>query len=328
MLRMEGKALLVHRNTTTAENPRPKEAHRAPSTSLTAPMYTKNFVNPCPDWATALLNGFSQVLLLRNPLCGLCCLLAILLTAPGLVGGALLGALAGLLTAQARGYDRADRQAGLYSYNGVLIGILISAVLPWSVILPPLIIAAGGLSSIITHQWRKRGGKLLIAYTAPFVLLGWAVLLIASPSPSGFVEADPLYALARGVGQIFLLDQPLAGLLISIGMFIANPYAAMWAVIGSAIGGGVALLADQAQAAWMGLYGFNAALAALAFSRQGEKPWVTVLAIALALLLQPLFKLLPVPGLTAPFVAACWILGVGLARLKQHSSNQDLTLHS
>ena len=210
----------------------------------------------------------------------------------------------------------------------MLIGILISAVLPWSVILPPLIIAAGGLSSIITHQWRKRGGKLLIAYTAPFVLLGWAVLLIASPSPSGFVEADPLYALARGVGQIFLLDQPLAGLLISIGMFIANPYAAMWAVIGSAIGGGVALFADQAQAAWLGLYGFNAALAALAFSRQGEKPWVTLLAIALALLLQPLFKLLPVPGLTAPFVVACWILGVGLARLKQHSSNQDLTLHS
>lgn len=110
-------------------------------------MYTKNFVNPCPDWATALLNGFSQVLLLRNPLCGLCCLLAILLTAPNLVGGALLGSLAGLLTAQARGYDRADRQAGLYSYNGVLIGILISAVLPWSAILPPLIIAAGDYSA-------------------------------------------------------------------------------------------------------------------------------------------------------------------------------------
>ncbi|MNR07648.1 Urea transporter [compost metagenome] len=209
----------------------------------------------------------------------------------------------------------------------MLIGILISAVLPWSVILPPLIIAAGGLSSIITHQWRKRGGKLLIAYTAPFVLLGWAVLLIASPSPSGFVEADPLYALARGVGQIFLLDQPLAGLLIIIGMFIANPYAAMWAVIGSAIGGGVALFADQAQAAWLGLYGFNAALAALAFSRQGEKPWVTLLAIALALLLQPLFKLLPVPGLTAPFVAACWLMHLGnhLAQPRQRDASR---LHS
>ncbi|WP_238066680.1 urea transporter [Pseudomonas shirazica] len=291
-------------------------------------MYTKNFVNPCPDWATALLNGFSQVLLLRNPLCGLCCLLAILLTAPGLVGGALLGALAGLLTAQARGYDRADRQAGLYCYNGVLIGILISAVLPWSVILPPLIIAAGGLSSIITHQWRKRGGKLLIAYTAPFVLLGWAVLLIASPSPSGFVEADPLYALARGVGQIFLLDQPLAGLLIIIGMFIANPYAAMWAVIGSAIGGGVALFADQAQAAWLGLYGFNAALAALAFSRQEERPWVTVLAIVMAIAVQRTTASLDLPLLTAPFVVACWILGFALARLKRHQSHQDLTQRS
>jgi len=274
-------------------------------------MYSKNFVNPCPDWATALLNGFSQVLLLRNPLCGLCCLLAILLTAPNLVGGALLGALAGLLTAQRRGYDRADRQAGLYCYNGVLIGILISAVLPWSAILPPLIIAAGGLSSIITHQWRKRGGKLLIAYTAPFVLLGWGTLLIAEPLTTIFAEPDPLYALARGVGQIFLLDNPLAGLLIIVGMFIANPYAAMWAVIGSAIGGGVALLTDQAQVAWMGLYGFNAALAALAFSRQGERPWVTLMAIALALLLRPLFNLLPVAGLTAPFVTACWLMHVG-----------------
>ena len=54
--------------------PRPKEAHRSPINLTDCPMYTKNFVNPCPDWATALLNGFSQVLLLRNPLCGLCCL--------------------------------------------------------------------------------------------------------------------------------------------------------------------------------------------------------------------------------------------------------------
>ncbi|WP_459205177.1 urea transporter [Pseudomonas sp. MLB6B] len=271
-------------------------------------MYTKNFVNPCPDWATALLNGFSQVLLLRSPPCGLCCLLAILLTAPTLVGGALLGALAGLLTAQRRGYDRADRQAGLYCYNGVLIGILICAVLPWSAILPPLIIAAGGLSSIVTHQWRKRGGRLLVAYTAPFVLLGWATLLLAEPKVPAVVEANPLHGLLRGVGQIFLLDHPLAGLLVVVGLLIAQPYAAMWAVIGSALGGGVALLAGQEQAAWMGLCGFNAALAALAFSRQGERPWVTLLAITLALVLQPAFELMPVAGLTAPFVVGCWLM--------------------
>ncbi|MCO7517202.1 urea transporter [Pseudomonas guariconensis] len=271
-------------------------------------MYTKNFVNPCPDWATALLNGFSQVLLLRNPLCGLCCLLALLLTAPALVGGALLGALAGLLTAQRRGYDRTDRQAGLYCYNGVLIGILISAVLPWSAILPPLIIAAGGLSSILTHQWRKRGGKLLIAYTAPFVLLGWGTLLLASPLLSTYVEANPLYALLRGLGQIFLLDNPLAGLLIAIGLFIANPYAAVWALLGSAIGGGAALLAGEAQSAWQGLFGFNAALAALAFGRERTPPWRPLMAIMLAIALQYIMVMCSIPGLTAPFVLACWCL--------------------
>jgi urea transporter len=291
-------------------------------------MYTKNFINPCPDWATALLNGFSQVLLLRNPLCGLCCLLAILMTAPSLVGGALLGALAGLLTAQRRGYERADRQAGLYSYNGVLIGILISAVLPWSAILPPLIIAAGGLSSMLTHQWRKRGGKLLTAYTAPFVLLGWATLMLAEPGAATYVEADPLSALLRGVGQIFLLDKPMAGLLIVIGMYVANPYAATWAVIGSILGGAVALLAGEGQAVWMGLYGFNAALAALAFSRQGERAWVTLLAIAIALLLQPLFNLLPVAGLTAPFVVACWLMQLGRHLAQPNQRGNAHRLHS
>ncbi|HEK0909559.1 TPA: urea transporter [Pseudomonas putida] len=290
-------------------------------------MYTKNFINPCPDWATALLNGFSQVLLLRDPLCGLCCLLAILLTAPDLVGGALLGALAGLLTAQRRGYARADRQAGLYSYNGVLIGLLISALVPWSAIVPALILAAGGLSSIITHQWRKRGGPLLLAYTAPFVLLGWIMLLIIEPGVSGQAEASHVHGVLRGVGQVFLLDAPLAGLLIVAGMFFAHPRAACWALIGSAIGGGAALLADQAAAAWMGLYGFNTTLAALAFSRQGERPWVPLLAIALALLLQALSNLWPLPALTAPFVLACWLMHLGGHLVQQARQRSAQRLH-
>ncbi|MBC3420256.1 urea transporter [Pseudomonas sp. RW3S2] len=290
-------------------------------------MYTKNFVNPCPDWATALLNGFSQVLLLRSPLCGLCCLLAILLTAPDLVGGALLGALAGLLTAQRRGYERADRQAGLYCYNGVLIGVLICAVLPWSAILPPLILAAGGLSSILTHQWRKRGGTLLVAYTAPFVLLGWIILLAAEPLAIPQAAPDPLHGVLRGLGQIFLLDEPLAGLLIVLGMLVANPYAALWALLGSTIGGGAALLADQPAVAWMGLYGFNAALAALAFSRQGERPWIPLLAIALALLLQALSSLWPLPALTAPFVIACWLMHLGSHLVQQGRRRSAQRLH-
>jgi urea transporter len=35
------------------------------------------------------------------------------------------------------------------------------------------------------------------------------------------------------------------------------------------------------------------------------------MAIALALLLHPLFNWLPVAGLTAPFITACWLMHVG-----------------
>jgi urea transporter len=64
--------------------------------------------NPtCHDWAEALLNGFSQIFLQRHPLCGLLCLLAVLVSAPTLLGGALLGGVAGLLTAPRRGSPKA-----------------------------------------------------------------------------------------------------------------------------------------------------------------------------------------------------------------------------
>ena len=287
-------------------------------------MPANHFHTHCPDWATALLNGFSQIFLQRHPLCGLLCLLAILFTAPALLGGALLGAVAGLLTAQRRGYAKADRQAGLFSYNGVLLGLLLSLYLPWSALLPPLIIAAGGVSAMITQQWLKRARdrQCLPAYTAPFVGLAWLLLMFAAAQPSSLVAVDMstfnlLAAPFKGLGQVMYLDHPLAGALIAIGLLIADRRAFCWALLGSVAGVGWAFLQQEPSVALSGLAGYNPALAALAFSTQRRQPWLPLLGIGLALLLTPGFAALGLATLTAPFILACWLIRAGIRVLRQ-----------
>lgn len=283
----------------------------------------------CPDWAEALLNGFSQVLLQRNPVCGLFCLLAILISAPSSLGGALLGAVAGLLTAQRRGYAKSERQSGVYSYNGVLLGLLIGYRFEWSPLMPLLIIACGGLSAMLMHAWLQRTPRAscLKAYTAPFVLFSWVMLGFAAPLPSPPVaEATLIEALPAGLGQVFLLDHPLAGVLIGIGLLIANRTAALWAAVGCISGVAFAVWQQESNLALLGLSGYNPALAALAFSHVRYKPWLPGIAILLAIVLQPGFSGLGLATLTAPFILACWLVQAGGRLLKQ--SANDLRLRS
>jgi len=281
-------------------------------------------MNHCPDWATALCNGFSQIFLQRHPLCGVLCLLAILISNPTLLGGALLGAVAGLLTAQRRGYEKSQRQAGLYSYNGVLLGLLLSHQLAWSALLPLLIIASAGLSTLLVHQWLKRITQPygLMLYTAPFVGLGW-LLLGLHPAPEPVIELHTLNALTlgqalfKGVGQVMLLNHPLAGLLIVIGLWLSHWRSAVWLLIGSLAGLGWSLYQQDVGAALSGLGGYNTALTALALSLQGRRPWLPLIGIVVALLLTPAISALGLPLLTAPFVLSCWLISSGVRLLSR-----------
>lgn len=285
----------------------------------------------CPDWAEALLNGFSQIFLQRHPLCGLLCLLAILVGAPNLLGGALLGAVAGLLTAQRRGYPKAERQAGLYSYNGVLLGVLISQHVAWSGWLPPLILAAGGLSAMLTRCWLKHTAHAddLPAYTAPFVVLGW--LLVGTLPASTFSVSEPdslamLSAPFTGLAQILLLQHSGAGFLIALGLLLANRRAALWALFGAGSGVLVALLQDETTSALLGLHSYNPALAALALSTSRRQPWLPLPGIVLAIILTPGFAALHLPALTAPFILACWL--VRASRRVLHKARVDSPFES
>lgn len=283
----------------------------------------------CPDWATALCAGFGQVFLQRQPMCGALCLLAIAVGAPGLLGGALLGGAAGLLTAQRRDYPKAQRQAGLYSYNGILLGLLLSHYLPWSAMLPLLIIASAGISALFTHQWLKRVPGLA-PYTAPFVAIGWALMAL-DPPPAMALMAEQtvtahtlLLALFKGVGQAMLLPHPAGGLLIVIGLCLSHWRAALWALTGSLAGLVWGLYAHDTVSALNGLVSYNPALIALALSQQSRSVAVPLAGIALALLATPLFNALGLPTLTAPFIVSGWLMQAGwrVQNLKALRSNK------
>ena len=270
----------------------------------------------CPDWATALCAGFSQIFLQRHPLCGVLCLLAILICAPTLLGGALLGGIAGLLTAQRRDYPKAERQAGLYSYNGILLGLLLSHQLEWSALLPLLIIASAGLSTMLVHQWLKRAshGQSLLAYTAPFVGIGWVLLYLNNTPATALDHAQTVNSLTlaqgllNGVAQVMLLQHPLAGLLIVIGLWLSSWRAALWAITGSLAGLLFGLYQQDSAGALNGLTGYNPVLAALALSQQPRRPWLPAVGIVITLLLTPGFAALGLAPLTAPFILSCWLV--------------------
>lgn len=283
----------------------------------------------------ALLNGFSQIFLQANPGCGLLVLLAIAIGAPQLLGGALLGCLSSTLTAQRRGYAKADIDLGLYGYNGVLLGMLISLQFAWSALLPLLIIVSSGASNLLLAAWmqRMRERQWLPAFTFPFVGLSWLLLWLAPVlqlelQPAVASPAQPLdwwaslIAMARGLGQVIFLDQPLAGVFLLIGLLLADRRAACWALLGST--GGLALALYQGlpqHSALTGLYGYNAALAAIALSQVHRRPWLPLLGIALALVLQPGFSTLGLPALTMPFILTCWLVSATQRLLRKAAAD-------
>ncbi|MEN0108334.1 MAG: urea transporter [Pseudomonas sp.] len=273
-------------------------------------------------YGKALLNGCSQIFLQQHPLFGALVLLAIAIGAPDLLGGALLGGLSAALVARRRNYAQADIDAGLYTYNGVLLGLMLCNRFAWSALLPLLIIASAGASSLVLKRLMhgNRHRQWLPAFTAPFVGLSWLVLsllpaTLAPPLQQAAASTPTLDALGlgaallKGVGQVIFLGDPLAGAIVLLGLALASRRAALWAVIGSAIGLAFALQQGWSSAhALNGLYGYNGVLVGVALSLVYRNPAVIVLGILLALPLQPGFAAFALPELTAPFILACWLV--------------------
>lgn len=273
---------------------------------------------------TAVLNGFSQIFLQAHPGCGLLILLAIALHAPGLMIGAMVGALVSTFSAVALGYRKSDIAIGLYGYNAALLGLLFVLLLGLSALTLGLIALGSVVTSLLQVRLMAamRERNWLPGFTLPFVLFGWLALTLAGAldlvtparldAPLILDGQGLLFAVASGIGQIIFLGQPLAGLLLLVAVWLADRRAAVWMLYGSV--GGLALVlaaGGSEQQALAGLAGYNPALAALAVS-QVHRSWVApLLAIIAAVLLRAGFDRLGLPPLTMPFIMACWLVALG-----------------
>jgi Ca2+-binding EF-hand superfamily protein len=148
------------------------------------------------------------------------------------------------------------------------------------------------------------------------VVLAVLPLFDLGPPPPAFEpgEVDPFrlaLSLHMGLPGIFFSDHPMAIVLIMMGVAICSPISALVALLGGMMYGlaGLALQAKPDEI-YLGLYGYNAVLSAVAIGGVFYAPTrlsITLAAVcaflasALSFLLSPLFGAIKLPVLSIPF---------------------------
>lgn len=295
----------------------------------------------------ALLRGAGQVFFQNNPLTGLLLLVGIFYNSASLGLGALIGLVASTLAALILGVDLALIRAGLFGFNGILVGIAFAFFMEFDLTVGLYIVVGAAISSVVMAALANLLGTYDVApLTFPFVLTTWffllPVFLFTRLTPTAFADAGiptagPIitdltpsadvagawnfvnlaHALFRGVGEVMFQDNLVTGIIFLVALAVNSRISAAMAVVGSAIGVVVAwLLGASGVAIYHGLYGFNPVLCAIAIGGVFYLiTWKSALYAVFCAVLGAIFfaaftvLLTPVgiPALTAPFVVATWL---------------------
>ncbi|MFF0253212.1 urea transporter [Micromonospora zamorensis] len=299
--------------------------------------------NPLIGFVDACLRGPAQVVLQNNPLTGLLILIAVAWGAfengqPRILGGAVLGLVVGTATAVALRVDDASLRKGLFGFSPFLTGIAVPTFLDDRPLMWLYLVLGAVATTVVTLALNaifKTWG--LTAFTMPFVLTTWVLLLAAyqfdrftvltnlkpmfpgeGQLTGGRFNWDLVPIFLRGVSQVFLINSWVTGLIILVALLVNSRWSALFAVIG-AVGATVLALWFGADASSLdkGLFGFNAVLTAIAVGAVLHRPGAlvtvyTLFGIALTLFVQlalaSVLAPLAIPVLTGPFNIATWLL--------------------
>ena len=301
--------------------------------------------NPVGDFVDYCLRGVGQVVFMNNPITGLLILIGIFVASAWLGVAALIGLLASTLVGILIGVNRDLLRAGLFGFNGILVGAGLGLFLSpeWDALVMVWIAVIAGFSSILMatlatvfQAWNVPPFTLPFNFATLIFLVAGLQLAHSEigplVAPAGVqalgndvetalrsVEAAAsannvegwANAIMRGIGQLFFANDIVAGILIIVGIAVASRIAAVFALVGSAVGmlTGLALGANGI-AIYNGLWGFNSFDACLAIGGVFYVLSVrsAILAVACAVFTALLFGAIAalfipwgLPALTLPF---------------------------
>jgi urea transporter len=246
------------------------------------------------------LRGIGQVCFMNNPITGLAILVAMFVGEAWLGFAGALGVVVSTLAAILIGMDRGAIRAGLFGFNGVLVGAGLSLFLQpdWDAMVMVWIavgaffstILHGALASVFIGAWKVPPFTLAFNFITLIFLIG--ALNFANGRVGGLIApadaqvtagkvsntlrsaADAasanniegvVNAVLRGISQLFFANSVTSGIIIVVGLAVCSRIAAVFALVGSTVGmlTGLALGANGV-AIYNGLWGFNSFDAALA----------------------------------------------------------------
>ena len=137
-----------------------------------------------------------------------------------------------------------------------------------------------------------------------------------APHRGGCIQTifQEIKVLLLGFSQVFLLQSALSGTLILAGLFCNSWQLALLALLGCLVSRSVASLwRDTKSEIADGLYGFNGTLVGIAIGVYWEISWLSILLLVLGAALSTWLarafrRHAQLPGLTAPFIIAVWVL--------------------
>jgi urea transporter len=303
----------------------------------------------CTSWGVLQfvdinLRGIAQVMLQDNPLTGAFFLAAIgwgayAAGAPHVALAGVVAVVVSTLTAQWLHVDQASLRAGLFGYNGVLVGLALATFLDPGPLLWVYVVLGAAVSVVAMLGTVNAVKPLgLSALTFPFVLTTWLLLLatygfaglVGTKLPAGSVvtpfqpyAANPLNVgdLVQGtflsISQVFLKASNWAAVLLLVGLAVNSLAAAIFAIAGAVLAVLTAhLLGAESDMITGGLLGFSPVLTAITLGTVAYRPSVrvavyaavaTIFTVITQSALNVALMPLAIPALTAPFILVSWI---------------------